>query len=274
MKNNLITLLIICSSVLSFAQGNEKITVYFRFNDYKLNDISRSKIDSLLHTSAFVAYRIEAHCDSVGNHAYNDNLSMQRALSVKEYLTKNNVNDSLISINPMGERFPLFTNATDQSRALNRCVELYVTPIKKLPVPKRANPSGDSILNLKNVNVGANLRLENINFEGGRHKLIPSSIPTLQQLLKTMKAYPTLEIEIHGYICCEKPGSDGLDFDTRTNDLSVNRARVVYDYLVERGIEATRLSYKGFGANNKLVEEKTEADRAINRRVEIKIVRK
>lgn len=97
------TILFICSTLLSFTQGNEKLTVYFRFNDYKLNDISRSKTDSLLHTSAFVAYRIDAHCDSVENHAYNDNLSMQRALSVKEYLTKNNINDSLISIKPMGK---------------------------------------------------------------------------------------------------------------------------------------------------------------------------
>ncbi len=274
MKNTLITLVFIGTTFLSLAQGYDKLTVYFRFNDYKLDNMFISKLDSLLQASDFAAFRIEAHCDSVGNHSYNDNLSLQRAQSVRKYLLERNINDSLISIKSMGKRFPLYNNETVESRAMNRCVELFSMPGKKPLVTELIDLTSDSTINIGKVNIGSTLRLENINFEGGRHKLVPSSIPTLQQLLKTMKLHPTLEIEVQGYICCENPGLDGLDFDTKTNDLSVNRAKVVYDYLIERGISALRLSYTGYGANNKLVEERTESDRAANRRVEIKIVRK
>jgi outer membrane protein OmpA-like peptidoglycan-associated protein len=274
MRTIAIPMLFLGTSLFSSAQDWKKLTVYFSFNDYRLDVRSERMLDSLLNVSGFAAFRIEAHCDSVGNHAYNDKLSMQRAETVRKYLADKNISDSLINIKAMGKRFPLTGNETDESRARNRCVELYVLPVKKSKVVKQQVPVSDSILNMDKVTIGSNIRLQNINFEGGKHKLLQTSIPALQQLLKTMQQYPSLEIEIQGYICCEKPGLDGLDFDTRTNDLSVNRAKVVYDYLLERGIAASRLSYKGYGANNKLVEEFTEADRTTNRRVEIKIIRK
>jgi outer membrane protein OmpA-like peptidoglycan-associated protein len=274
MRNILICLVLIGSTVLSFAQSGKMMTVYFRFNDYKLDKVSESKLDSLLQSSVFKSFRIEAHCDSVGDLYYNDKLSMQRAQAVRQFLSARNIGDSLISINAMGKRLPLHPNETEESRALNRCVELYVSPINK---PSNTIPVGstpDSVLKIDKVNIGANLRLENINFEGGKHKLIPSSIPALQQLLITLKQYSNLEIEIQGYICCEQAGHDGVDFDTQTRDLSVNRAKAIYDYLVEHGISASRLKYRGYGADNKLVEERTEEDRGTNRRVEIKIVKK
>jgi outer membrane protein OmpA-like peptidoglycan-associated protein len=67
---------------------------------------------------------------------------------------------------------------------------------------------------------------------------------------------------------------DGLDWDTGEEKLSVNRARVVYDYLIKSGIDSTRLSYAGFGSGRKLVKEVTERDRMLNRRVEMKIIKK
>lgn len=274
MKNILFAFLLTGFGLFSFGQSEAKLTIYFPFNGFTIDSKAKCSIDSLLKTTTFVAFRIEAHCDSIGNHAYNDKLSMQRATSVQSYLSANNVPDSIIRVKALGKRFPVANNETEQARALNRCVDVYCTPAPK-PVKRTIpKPENDSTLKISNLKVGETLRLENINFEGGRHILIPSSIPTLQKLLKTMKEYPTLEIEIHGYICCEISGRDGMDFDTRTNDLSVNRAQVVYNYLVERGIAASRLSYKGFGSNNKLVEERTEADRTTNRRVEIKIVKK
>ncbi len=271
MKTVFIIFLCIWITKLSYAQKDEKLLVYFRFNEFKLDKASTAKIDSLLQTSAFKAFRIISHCDSVGDHSYNDKLSMQRAKSVKDYLVAGKITDSLISFKAMGKRSPLNTNATDESRALNRCVELYATPVKKLSAKKPAN---DSVYKIDKADIGSALRLENINFVGGKHKLLPGSIPTLQKLLKTMKQFPTLVIEIQGYICCEEPGLDGIDSDTQTRDLSVNRAKVVYDYLIEYGISPARMTYKGFGANNKLVAEFTEADRSINRRVEIKIISK
>jgi outer membrane protein OmpA-like peptidoglycan-associated protein len=102
----------------------------------------------------------------------------------------------------------------------------------------------------------------------------PFLVKEYKVLLTTLESYPNLEIEIQGHICCTNDGKDGYDNSTGTPNLSVNRAKAVFDYLVERGIDAQRLTYKGFGSSNKLVREFTEEDRITNRRVEIKILNK
>jgi outer membrane protein OmpA-like peptidoglycan-associated protein len=67
---------------------------------------------------------------------------------------------------------------------------------------------------------------------------------------------------------------DGLDADTGQKNLSVMRAKYVFDSLVRSGIHPDRLSYKGFGGSIPLVEEVDEHTRQMNRRVEILIVAK
>ncbi len=84
-----------------------------------------------------------------------------------------------------------------------------------------------------------------------------------------------LAIEIQGHICCEENGIDGFDSDLRTRDLSVQRAKTVYNYLVENGIDEGRLSYRGFGSSQKVTRDESTLEQQMkNRRVEIKIIRK
>jgi outer membrane protein OmpA-like peptidoglycan-associated protein len=91
-----------------------------------------------------------------------------------------------------------------------------------------------------------------------------------------LKDHPTYKIELDGHVCCQPEWdlTDALDFDSGDNHLSLNRAKAVYDYLVRNGIDASRLSYKGFGGRFHLVPENTEEDALKNRRVEIRIIGK
>lgn len=117
--------------------------------------------------------------------------------------------------------------------------------------------------------------LENLNFEGGRHFLLEESMPILEELLKALQNNPTVTIEIQGYVCCTLGESDGLDLDLQTQDLSVQRAKAIYNFLVEKGIAANRLKYQGFGGSRKIYPyEQNEYERSRNRRVEIKILSK
>jgi outer membrane protein OmpA-like peptidoglycan-associated protein len=121
---------------------------------------------------------------------------------------------------------------------------------------------------------GSRVVLKDLIFIGGRHFLVPESVPAIQELLTVMNKYPTLVISIEGHVCCIPGTNDGIDLDLNTSNLSEMRAKTVYDYLLRNGIATNRLSYKGFGHQFpvKPYPEKTVEDMNSNRRVEIKIV--
>ena len=105
--------------------------------------------------------------------------------------------------------------------------------------------------------------------------MLPQSQPILDELYRVMADNPTLVIEIQGHVCCTPDNEDGLDIDLHTYDLSVQRAKAIYGYLVQRGIADERLSYKGFGGSKKLYRfENDEFERQENRRVELKIIKR
>ncbi len=69
------------------------------------------------------------HTDSVGSETYNQSLSEQRAGSVASYLISQGLNGNRFSTQGFGESRPLATNGTEEGRALNRRVEIQLTPI-------------------------------------------------------------------------------------------------------------------------------------------------
>jgi len=158
---------------------------------------------------------------------------------------------------------------------------------QKKPVvqPKPAPPAGPKVINddasgllklLQDAKVGESVVLDEIHFEEGRHVLLKSSKPALNSMLDALKKLPTLQLEIQGHICCDDMlAVDGLDVDTKEFQLSYNRAKTVYDFMVQNGIDASRLNYKGFGTRKRIVyPEKTDTDRNKNRRVEFLVVKK
>jgi outer membrane protein OmpA-like peptidoglycan-associated protein len=129
---------------------------------------------------------------------------------------------------------------------------------------------------LQDSKVGESVVLNEIHFEEGRHVLVKSSKPALNAMLQALKAMPSLQLEIQGHMCCDDAlKTDGFDLDTKEFMLSNNRAEAVYDFFVQNGIDAARLTYKGYGTRKRLVNpEKTDTDRDKNRRVEFLIVKK
>jgi outer membrane protein OmpA-like peptidoglycan-associated protein len=102
------------------------------------------------------------------------------------------------------------------------------------------------------------------------------SRPTLNELLAAMKDFPNLVIRVEGHICCQPGNVDGYDFDTRQYNLSAERAKAVMDFLIDNGISSERVSYVGLGHSNPIhpYPEETEEQKTMNRRVEIKIIKK
>lgn len=120
---------------------------------------------------------------------------------------------------------------------------------------------------LEKVEVGTTVVLENIFFETNKATLKPESYTQLEQVLKFMNSNPSVRMEISGHT--DNTGS--LKYNTK---LSQSRAEAVVQYMVERGIEASRFDAKGYAFTQPIAPNDTEEGRARNRRVEFKILSK
>lgn len=126
------------------------------------------------------------------------------------------------------------------------------------------------------INVDTPVSLENVFFDLSKSKLRPESFVELDKLVAYLNNNPTLSIELGGH-------TDTRGDATENQLLSEARAKSVYTYLVEKGIKAERLAYKGYGESlpkisdeeiAKLPSEKQEAAHQSNRRTEYKTIKK
>jgi len=72
--------------------------------------------------------RVEGHTDSVGTNEYNQDLSVRRAMAVKNLLVQRGIADSRIDSVGYGETMPVATNDTEAGRQRNRRVEIKIAP--------------------------------------------------------------------------------------------------------------------------------------------------
>jgi len=118
---------------------------------------------------------------------------------------------------------------------------------------------------LSQIQAGETIVLRNIFFATAEFALQPESIQELERLVRFMNNNPTIRIEISGHT--DNVGS--VAFNQR---LSENRARSVYDFLIERGIRSDRLQFAGYGMARPIAPNDTPEGRAQNRRTEIQIL--
>ncbi|MEM7138735.1 MAG: OmpA family protein [Myxococcota bacterium] len=107
-----------------------------------------------------------------------------------------------------------------------------------------------------------------ISFATGSNEILPNSEPLLLEIADTLLRDPSLElVEIQGH-------TDNRGGFERNMQLSENRANAVRAWLVEHGVEGDRLQAKGYGPTRPVVPNITAHNRARNRRVQFKIVRR
>jgi outer membrane protein OmpA-like peptidoglycan-associated protein len=103
--------------------------------------------------------------------------------------------------------------------------------------------------------------LRNVFFETGSAALLPMSTTELDRLVALLRETPALRIQVSGH-------TDDVGDDASNQTLSENRAKAVHDYLVQNGITADRLRFKGFGETKPIETNDTPEGRARNRRTE------
>jgi outer membrane protein OmpA-like peptidoglycan-associated protein len=121
---------------------------------------------------------------------------------------------------------------------------------------------------LEKAETGKKAKISNLHFLAGEAMLVEDSKPELEKFLRFMKENTDISIEIGGHVS----GFGDSQAGTFLYRLAERRAKMVYDYLVENGINAERMTHKGYSDWQMIVKEPTiESEHHQNRRVEIMV---
>jgi len=113
----------------------------------------------------------------------------------------------------------------------------------------------------ENAKVNDIVKLDKIYFDQSSFILRSDSYPQLEELYKALETNPKLRIEISGH-------TDNVGNAKLNQLLSENRARVIHNYLVGKGIDSKRLKFAGYGQTKPVSPNDTEENKSKNRRVE------
>lgn len=107
--------------------------------------------------------------------------------------------------------------------------------------------------------------LEGINFVTNSAEITPDSDPILTKALNTLRTNPNLRVEIQGH-------TDDVGSNTANQRLSEKRANSVRDYFVSKGIDANRMTARGYGEDQPLVPNDSQENRSRNRRIQFRVI--
>ena len=253
------------------SQADNKHVVYFETGQFDVPQIEKNRLVLFIQSLKDIEIEriaIYGFCDDRGSDSYNLTLSQERANAIKKIFSGFGVDDNLISnVDGKGEVLLRVISSDNITiiRGLNRKVEINVlykiSDLEELPKDEKEPP----FLNEK-LKVGDKITLDNILFKTGYSYVVKESLPVLEKMAKALRERDDIYFTIQGHVCCTRNARDAVDKGTGKRNLSLARARYIYDYMVDKGINRTRIRYVGLKNKYPLGKE-TKYDR----RVEIKI---
>lgn len=238
------------------------------------NNVDIKNLISALEKSPDLRVEIAGHTDKSGKAATNKVLSEKRAKWVYDFLIKQGVDASRLTYKGYGHYKPAYTNRTKDGRAANRRIEVKLLSKKtessttlvdeepyKAPYEVMAEKS---MAEIPNYELGTSVVLERVVFEPNMSGINDTNRHQLDELILLLEAHPKIKLEIGGY-------TDKSGIPEKNLIISQDRAKAVYNYLIENGVSKTRLSHKGYGDANPIAANKYRWGRDKNRRIEVKL---
>ncbi len=223
-----------------------------------------------------VNIEIHGHTDSNGDAEYNKDLSLRRAISVKNFLISKGISANRITTFGHGEELPIEDNGTAYGRARNRRIEFKITGHNN---SESKNKTSANTTTNNNIKLSAEAKkmekallnsdgfvLNNLHFVFDKDILVEKSKLILVDVTNVLKKHPNIKIRIEGH-------TDNIGSDDYNQYLSIMRANAVKKYLIAHGISKFRLTTKGFGKSAPIADNSTAKGRAQNRRIEFKVVK-
>jgi len=121
-------------------------------------------------------------------------------------------------------------------------------------------------IKLKKIEIGSAVVLRNVFFNTGSFELLPESKIELQKLIDFLKLNQTLTIEIGGH-------TDNVGSSDFNRNLSEQRAKSVYTFLMDNHITPSRMTFVGYGFSKPISSNDTAEGRTLNRRTEFRILK-
>ena len=266
----IVFLLFLLITVAQAQTGNTHV-VYFETGQYEVPEIETNRLVLFIQSLKDIEIEriaIYGFCDDRGSDSYNLILSQDRANAIKKIFSGFGVDDNLISnVDGKGEVLLRVISSDNLNiiRGLNRKVEINV--VYKITGTKGVvkDEKEYRFLNDK-LKVGDKITLENILFKTGYSYIVEESVPVLEMMADALRERDDIYFTIEGHVCCTKNARDAVDRKTGKRNLSLARAKYIYDYLVQKGVKRTRMRYVG-------LKNKYPLGKAMkyDKRVEIKI---
>lgn len=250
--------------------------VYFESNSFQLTETQKATLTSLFSSEEEVkiSLTVDGFCDDIGSDESNQILSQKRADEVTSFL-QNEL--QLVVSNSVGKGeipLPGNTQSPDEIRKTNRVVrinyskemvEVTIASVEKKPTQTNYKTFSDELKK------GDRIIVNNLIFMGSlTYFQSPEEAEAeLEKIIAYLNSHPTTKIEIQGHVCCiSKSFKDAYDRNSKKNNLSETRAKTIYDYFIEKGIAAARMTHKGYGRQFPI----PGGDEHDNKRVEILIL--
>ncbi len=262
--------IILLFSQFMLAQNEMTHEVYFETDKYEVPETEENRLLLFiqnLHDIDISKISIYGFCDDRGTSSYNQVLSQNRANSIKTVFSNNEIDQNLITnVDGKGEILLKIVKEDDikKIRGLNRKVEIIVVPKIEEVVEEVVVPKKNIYSNV--LKKGDKVTLDKLLFKTGYSYLTPNSIKVLKRIADTLVNRKELYFTIQGHVCCTQNSRDAVDRKTKQRNLSVARAKYVYEYLAKKGVSKKRMKYVGMRRKFPL-----GGDPKYDRRVEILI---
>ena len=270
----LFSILFLLFSVVSFAQEEEEVhSIFFEFDKYNLKEEQANAVVafvSKIDTSRIESVQIFGYCDDRGKDQYNYTLSTNRANTVKNKLIERGIKSKIIITLEGKGRIMLDEDMqinVPEARSKNRRVDVVVN-FKPIVIEDLKIPGVYSTIKKDRI-VGDRIYLDHVLFERGSSQLTYKAKKELDRIALELHKYKNIHFEIQGHVCCTPTfQKEAVDRDTKKRELSINRAKRVYNYFLMKRISKVRMSYKGYGNTQSLKQGS-----ALDRRVELLITK-
>lgn len=269
----LVFIMVFFTSGLSFAQEEEIYSIFFEFDKYNLKEEQAEGVIAFVQkidTSRIESIQIYGYCDDRGKDEYNFVLSTNRATTVKNKLIERGIKSKIIITLEGKGRIMLDEDLqTDipEARSKNRRVDVVVN-YKSITIENLKIPGVYSTVK-KDAVPGDRIYLEKVLFERGSSQLTVQAKKELDKIALLLLKFKNIQFEVQGHVCCTPTyHREAIDRETKKRELSVNRAKRVFNYLFKKGISNSRMTYRGYGNTQSLKQGS-----ALDRRVELLILK-